>query len=108
MGFLDDFLMPLSTTFGGYFYVRLVTCLGCYGYSSFTAYVMVLNTLMSHAHDLRCARLLAPLPDSLNFVAYHYIHHLNPDKNFGLTKPSDLIWDKVLGKTTIATDGEMK
>ena len=31
---------------------------------------------------------MAPLPDSLNFVAYHYEHHLSPSNNYGLTEPT--------------------
>ena len=49
----------------------------------------------------RCARLMAPLPDGLNFVAYHYVHHLSPSHNYGLTEPSDMFWDKMLGVNTI-------
>lgn len=101
--YLDDFLMPLSTTLGGYIMVWVAGKFGFAGhvFSNFTLYLAIPNTLMSHAHDIRCARLIVPLPDSLNFVAYHYVHHLAPDKNFGLTKPSDVIWDKILGTRTI-------
>ena len=71
--------------------------------STTTGYLIAMHILMSHAHDTRCARLMAPIPDSVNFVAYHYVHHLNPERNFGLTKPSDLIWDKILRVDTIST-----
>jgi len=70
-------------------------------FSNVSGYLVVCNTLMSHAHDVRCARLMAPLPDSLNFVAYHRVHHLHPSRNFGLTEPSDLLWDFILGVRTI-------
>merc|ERR1712187_674856 len=70
-------------------------------FSNVTGYLIIFNTLLSHAHDTRCARLMAPLPDSLNFVAYHYVHHLSPSNNYGLTEPSDLLWDFVLGVRTI-------
>ena len=101
---LDDFLMPFTTTFGGFLYILLLSKLGLEGqaFSNFTGYLMVFNTLLSHSHDIRCARLLAPLPDGLNFVAYHYVHHVSPANNFGLTEPSDLIWDYLLGVKTIA------
>ena len=56
---------------------------------------------MSHAHDVRCARLMAPLPDELNFVACHHVHHISPTNNFGLTEPSDMFWDWILGVSTI-------
>ena len=101
---LDDFLMPFTTTFGGFLYILLLSKVGLEGqaFSNFTGYLMVFNTLLSHSHDIRCARLLAPLPDGLNFVAYHYVHHVSPANNFGLTEPSDLIWDYLLGVKTIA------
>jgi len=101
---LDDFLMPFTTTVGGVLYILLLSKLGLEGqaFSNVTGYLMVFNTLLSHSHDIRCARLLAPLPDGLNFVAYHYVHHISPANNFGLTEPSDLIWDYLLGVKTIA------
>ena len=100
---LDDFLMPASTIVGGFVFVALLSLVGLEGeaFSSTGLYLMSFNILMSHAHDVRCARLLAPLPDSLNFVAYHYVHHMRPSSNFGLTKPSDLLWDWLLGVRTI-------
>lgn len=103
--FLDDFMMPACVALGHFLYEKLAASCGLAGcvISNFTTYMLVMNALLAHAHDIRCARLLAPLPDHLNFVAYHYVHHLNPDKNFGLTKPSDVIWDKLLGKDTISS-----
>eukprot|EP00450_Noctiluca_scintillans_P001145 CAMPEP_0194499804 /NCGR_PEP_ID=MMETSP0253-20130528/15994_1 /TAXON_ID=2966 /ORGANISM="Noctiluca scintillans" /LENGTH=336 /DNA_ID=CAMNT_0039341591 /DNA_START=53 /DNA_END=1063 /DNA_ORIENTATION=+ len=100
---LDDFMMPVTTAIGGFVFVSTLSLVGLQGaaFSSITSYLVIFHTLMSHAHDTRCARLMAPLPDSLNFVAYHYVHHLSPCNNFGLTKPSDLIWDTVLGVRTI-------
>lgn len=100
---LDDFLMPFCTCLGGTLYLILLSLIGLQeqAYSNVTGYLMIFNTLLSHAHDTRCARLLAPLPDDLNFVAYHYVHHLSPCNNYGLTKPSDAIWDKLLGVNTI-------
>ena len=100
---LDDFLMPATTIVGGFLYVALLSLVGLEGeaFSSVQLYLITFNILMSHAHDVRCARLLAPLPDSLNFVAYHYVHHLRPSSNFGLTEPSDLLWDWLLGVRTI-------
>lgn len=113
---LDDFIMPLTTSFGGFIYICLLANFGLetQAFSNLTGYIVIFNTLMSHAHDTRCARLMAPLPDDLNFVAYHYVHHLSPMHNFGLTKPSDIIWDRLLGVNTIRTlddfhpDGRMK
>lgn len=100
---LDDFLMPASTIVGGFLYMWFLGLAGLQAeaFSNVGSYLIVCNTLMSHAHDVRCARLMAPLPDSLNFVAYHYVHHLSPCNNFGLTEPSDLLWDRVLGVRTI-------
>ena len=100
---LDDFLMPFTTAIGGFLYVLLLSRFGLEGqaFSNLSGYLVICNTLMSHAHDVRCARLMAPLPDSLNFVAYHYVHHLSPANNFGLTEPSDLLWDRLLGVQTI-------
>lgn len=101
---LDDFLMPFTTAIGGFFYTLLLSEFGVEGqaFSNVTGYLIVFNTLLSHSHDIRCARLLAPLPDELNFVAYHYVHHVSPANNFGLTEPSDKLWDYLLGVKTIA------
>ncbi|KAJ1461225.1 hypothetical protein M885DRAFT_508106 [Pelagophyceae sp. CCMP2097] len=100
---LDDFLMPFSTIAGACLYAALMALAGLEGeaYSNVSSYLLVHNTLMSHAHDVRCARLMAPLPDALNFVAYHRVHHLQPSSNFGLTEPSDLLWDWLLGVNTV-------
>merc|ERR1711871_239753 len=101
---LDDFLMPLTTTVGGALYTWLLGYffgLESEAFSNVSMYLLIFNTLLSHAHDIRCARLMAPLPDTLNFVAYHYQHHLSPSHNFGLTEPSDIVWDKILGVSTI-------
>ena len=100
---LDDFLMPLTTFVGGCLYVLLLGTVGLQheAFSSVGGYLIVMNTLLSHSHDIRCSRLMAPLPDSLNFVAYHYVHHMSPNRNFGLTEPSDQIWDWILGVNTI-------
>jgi len=98
---LDDFLMPFTVTIGGGLYTVFASMIGCSAYSNVCEYLIIMATLLSHAHDTRCARLLAPLPDELNFVAYHYVHHLTPSNNFGLTEPSDLFWDWLLGVNTI-------
>ena len=100
---LDDFLMPLTTSFGGAIWAILLGCVGLQheAFSNVMEYLIIFNTLLSHAHDTRCARLMAPLPDELNFVAYHYVHHLSPVNNFGLTEPSDRIWDWLLGVNTV-------
>jgi sterol desaturase/sphingolipid hydroxylase (fatty acid hydroxylase superfamily) len=100
---LDDFLMPWTTFVGGCLYVLLLGTVGLQheAFSSVGGYLIVMNTLLSHSHDIRCSRLMAPLPDSLNFVAYHYVHHISPNRNFGLTEPSDQIWDYILGVNTI-------
>lgn len=100
---LDDFLMPFSTAIGGFLYVYLLSMAGleAEAYSNVSGYLIICNTLMSHGHDVRCARLMAPLPDAVNFVAYHYVHHLSPCNNYGLTEPSDVLWDAVLGVRTI-------
>ena len=49
-------------------------------------------------------------PPRLNFVAYHYVHHLSPGCNYGLTEPSDMVWDRLLGVSTIKklADFELK
>ena len=97
--------MPFTTALGGFLYTILLgKVLGIEGqaFSNLMGYLIVFNTLLSHSHDIRCARLLAPLPDELNFVAYHYVHHISPSNNFGLTEPSDKLWDCLLGVKTIA------
>ena len=50
---LDDFLMPFTTVLGGFLYVWLVSLVGLEteAFSNLSVYMMVCNTLMSHAHD---------------------------------------------------------
>lgn len=99
---LEDILMPATTIIGSFFYSLLVfSVLGVNPVSNFTKYLSLCNVMFSHAHDHRLASLIVPLPEDLNFAAYHRRHHLNPAKNFGLTKPSDIFWDTVLGTDTI-------
>jgi sterol desaturase/sphingolipid hydroxylase (fatty acid hydroxylase superfamily) len=100
---LDDFLMPVTTILGGYLYLYLASLVGLEGscFSNFSLQLVLYNQLFSHSHDVRCASLVVPLPDSMNFGAYHRVHHLHPSNNFGLTLPSDLIWDRILGVNTI-------
>ena len=100
---LDDFLMPATATLGGFVCVLLLSLVGleAEAASNLVVYLYTCNILMSHAHDVRCARLMAPLPDELNFVACHHVHHISPTNNFGLTEPSDMFWDWILGVSTI-------
>eukprot|EP00929_Paragymnodinium_shiwhaense_P010144 TRINITY_DN114644_c0_g1_i1.p1 TRINITY_DN114644_c0_g1~~TRINITY_DN114644_c0_g1_i1.p1 ORF type:complete len:318 (+),score=36.97 TRINITY_DN114644_c0_g1_i1:77-1030(+) len=100
---LDDFLMPITTTLGGYIYHWILMQCGFadQAFSNVVGYLIIFNNILSHAHDVRCASLIVPLPDSLNFAAYHRVHHLNPNANYGLTRPSDMFWDAVLGQDTI-------
>lgn len=103
--FLDDFMMPVTMTIGYFLYTVLATSAGWANpFSNLSEWLLLYNTLLSHAHDVRCASLILPVPDSLNFAAYHRVHHLNPGANFGLTMPSDIIWDKILGVNTICLD----
>jgi len=104
--YLDDFMMPVTMTIGYFTYAKLCGWLGlgASAFSNVSEWLLLMNTLLSHAHDARCASLILPVPDSLNFAAYHRVHHLNPARNFGLTLPSDLIWDKILGVNTICLD----
>jgi hypothetical protein len=103
---LDDFIMPVTMTFGYFVYHWLCANAGmaASAFSNVSEWLLLFNTLLSHAHDERCASLILPVPDSLNFAAYHRVHHLNPARNFGLTVASDLIWDKILGVSTIEMD----
>lgn len=104
--FLDDFMMPFTMTIGYFGYAQLCAALGMAGsaFSNLSEWLLLFNTLLSHAHDERCASLILPTPDSLNFATYHRVHHINPARNFGLTLPSDIIWDKILGVNTICMD----
>lgn len=101
--YIDDFFMPVTTTFGGFMYMMMASCFGMAGstYSNVVDWLIIYNMLFSHAHDVRVANLLLPVPPALNFAAYHRVHHLAPGNNFGLTLPSDLIWDKLLNVQTI-------
>lgn len=99
-------MMPATMTVGYFCYAWLAGVFG-YGaevFSNVSEWLLLMNTLLSHAHDEKCASLILPVPDSLNFAAYHRVHHLNVSKNFGLTLPSDIIWDKILGVNTIEMD----
>ena len=70
--------------------------------SNLIMYLSAFHLQMSHGHDIRCAVLMTPMiPDELNFTAYHFVHHVSPSNNFGLTRLSDLIWDYVYGVSTI-------
>jgi hypothetical protein len=55
---LDDFLMPFTTTFGGIAYACVLNQIGFPGqrYSNVTIYLLIFNTLLSHAHDIRCGK----------------------------------------------------
>ncbi|CAE8605698.1 unnamed protein product [Polarella glacialis] len=101
--YLDDFLMAVTTTFGAFLYVWLSSCVGCQmsANSNMVELLMAFNTLFSHPHDVRCASLIVPVPNALNFAAYHRVHHIHHGSNFGLTLPSDLVWDALLGCKTI-------
>lgn len=101
--YADDFLMPVTTTFGGLVYMLIAHQFGLAGstYSNLVDWLIIYNMLFSHAHDVRVANLLLPVPPALNFAAYHRVHHLAPNNNFGLTLPSDLLWDKMLNVQTI-------
>ena len=79
------------------------------GWQSTWQYYMVAFFLpYSHASEARLASLLVPgLPDSLNFIAYHRRHHIEPSRNFGLVLPTDMLWDKLLGvRTVMLSDGD--
>merc|ERR1719159_360608 len=98
--------MPFTMTIGYFAYAKLCATFGMAGaaFSNLSEWLLLFNTLLSHAHDSRCASLILPVPDSLNFAAYHRVHHINPAKNFGLTMPSDMLFDKLLGVRTICMD----
>uniref|UniRef100_A0A7S4IHZ8 Fatty acid hydroxylase domain-containing protein n=1 Tax=Odontella aurita TaxID=265563 RepID=A0A7S4IHZ8_9STRA len=99
----DDLLMSVSINLGVIFYFYLASLVGLEKsiFSTVTVLLNSFNGMFSHAHDIRCAGLIVPLRDEMNFAAYHRLHHLYPNCNFGLTMPSDLFWDKVLGQNTI-------
>lgn len=101
----DNFLMAMASTGVGAWLLWIVSLTLFPNYcptSNLTFLLLVVSTQLSHAHDVRCARLIAPgIPDGLNFVAYHYVHHCNPACNFGLSMVSDMIWDWILGVSTI-------
>jgi len=107
---LDDIIMAATIIVG--FSATMVICtrLGL-GYAfnplSNTAwYIYQVYLPYSHASDSRLAALIAPMPEALNFAAYHHVHHQDPSKNYGLTLPSDLLWDTLLGARTIVMPSE--
>lgn len=104
--------MPLTTIFGG---ILTFVWMQHFGFlelatetatlpplvSSTSFYMLTMLLPYSHASDHSLANLIAPLPESLNFVAYHRTHHIHPDRNFGLMLPTDLLWDWILGQKTV-------
>ena len=108
---LDDFLMPVTTVLGGFLSLWLEDATGRTGLLNPSNLVttMILTQLpYSHASDQRLASLFCPLPKSLNFIDYHLQHHLDPQTNFGLLVITDMIWDAILGTTTVAASHSIK
>jgi sterol desaturase/sphingolipid hydroxylase (fatty acid hydroxylase superfamily) len=105
----DDIFMPATTVIGSLLYTYLVSTLlppGTAAFSNATEWLLLYNTIFSHAHNDRCATFIVPLPTGMNFAAYHRIHHLQPNSNFGLTLSSDLVWDTLLGVNTVVNPGD--
>jgi len=50
--------------------------------------------------------LIFPVPRSLNFVAYHRVHHVNENKNFGLNELTDKFYDYIFNEDTIYKEKE--
>jgi len=103
---VDNIVMSASVNFGNATKLILLSYFGWHQglNSNFVAHLSTFHLYMSHGHDIRCASLLTPMiPDSMNFTAYHYVHHLNPNNNFGLTRNSDKLWDYIFGVNTIRT-----
>lgn len=96
---LDDFLMPFTTTFGGIAYACVLNLIGFsgQGYSNVTIYLLIFNTLLSHAHDIRCGKSHVPLESLLLFCCFcvcptrHFFHFFFPVSLFPptTTSPSD-------------------
>ena len=83
----DDLFMPLTVTLGRICMQIIFTpILPGFAVSNWVMYLNPIHQSFSHAHDVRCAHIIAPLPESLNFSAYHYVHHLSPCNNYGLVR----------------------
>ena len=101
---VDDFLMPLTTILGGLLSLLLEEATdrtGLLNPSNLVTTMILTQLPYSHASDRRLASLFCPLPKSLNFIDYHLQHHLEPQSNFGLLVITDMIWDAILGTTTV-------
>ncbi len=70
-------------------------------------YVLLSQLPASHAHDSSQAYLVAPLPEALNFVAYHRVHHISPGCNFGLMLLTDVFYDWLLGVKTVQSPASL-
>ena len=75
---LDDYFMAVSNFIGLFFNGFL-----CYYFwpslviTNLSGMLGVINITLLHASDERFGYLIFPLPRSLNFVAYHRIHHVD-------------------------------
>lgn len=99
---VDTLLMSSCVVIGNYVAFWIVHRVG-YSFNMLSNTVWYLYNYFlpqSHASDCRIANLLAPLPEALNFAAYHHVHHVDPALNYGLTVPSDFLWDYILGVKT--------
>lgn len=102
---IDDFLMPFAAAVGNLLMMAVLYQIGIHNCLSnnVISYLIAIQQTYSHASDYRLGSLILPVPVELNFAAYHRVHHLNPSRNFGLTKPSDIVWDRLLGTSTTQT-----
>eukprot|EP01060_Flectonema_neradi_P008023 TRINITY_DN15727_c0_g1_i1.p1 TRINITY_DN15727_c0_g1~~TRINITY_DN15727_c0_g1_i1.p1 ORF type:complete len:311 (+),score=41.62 TRINITY_DN15727_c0_g1_i1:65-997(+) len=103
---IDDIVMAFAVScFGLPVYLHLLSFFSV-SFSSlistpvlYTAYHIA---VYAHSHNTSLATLLIPfLPNSLNFIAYHNLHHLDPACNMGLTEVGDRVWDLLLREKTI-------
>lgn len=81
----DDLMMPITVTFGRIVMLMMVRpFMPGFSVSNWVMYLNPIHQSFSHAHDIRCAHIIAPIPEAINFSAYHYVHHLSPCNNYGL------------------------
>ena len=71
--------MGLTLTIGNIFCGWVFYLLNMpYGHSNNIEFMLTaLNILLLHSHDIRMGKFILPLPDAINFVVYHRVHHID-------------------------------
>eukprot|EP01060_Flectonema_neradi_P039122 TRINITY_DN8491_c0_g2_i1.p1 TRINITY_DN8491_c0_g2~~TRINITY_DN8491_c0_g2_i1.p1 ORF type:complete len:352 (+),score=43.36 TRINITY_DN8491_c0_g2_i1:79-1134(+) len=104
---IDDVIMSLCAAAGHSLLIAVLLQLGLgsFYYSIIPSFVALMLPY-SHASDMGLVNLFFTVPGRLNYIAYHRMHHMNQDLNYGLTAIGDKLWDRILGTTTVSVPFE--